>query len=255
MDFSGFKSNFYEAFRIDLNGYKENQLLRRINAFMAKEKVSSYDELFKLLIGDRRAYQDFLDKLTINVTEFFRDPKIFSFLETDIIPELLSKKPLLKIWSAACASGAEPYSLAIILDELTPGKRHRLDATDMDRAILKRAAEGSYPADCLKNIGRERMRRYFRQEGDRFLIADRIKRMVVFRPHDLLTESFPGGYDLIVCRNVTIYFTREAQLKVNRKFARSLNKGGVLFTGGSEAIFNYRELGYEKLRSCFYRKK
>jgi len=255
MDFSVFKCKIYETFRIDLNGYKENQLLRRMNTLMQKEKVSTYDHFFKLLSSDKRAYQAFLDNLTINVTEFFRDSKMFGFLETNVIPELLSRKPTLKIWSAACANGAEPYSLAIILDELTPGKRHRLDATDMDRTILKKAAEGIYSADCLKNVSKERLRRYFKQDGDRFFIVDRIKKMVAFRPHDLLTDPFPEGYDLIVCRNVTIYFTREAQQKVNRKFARSLNKGGVLFIGGSEVIFNYRELGYEKIRPCYYRKK
>ncbi|MCL6558581.1 MAG: protein-glutamate O-methyltransferase CheR [Firmicutes bacterium] len=257
MDFALFKERVRTSFKLDLNAYKENQLKRRMDSLMAKLKVNTgdYAGFLKLLSTDRKAYVDFLDTLTINVSEFFRDKQMFNILEEKILPGLLGKKPALKVWSAACSNGAEPYSLAIILDEKTPGRRHVIEATDIDRNILQTAAEGRYNADQIRNVGPGRLSKYFRREANVFYVDNKIKKMVNFRQHDLLLDSFGQGYDLIACRNVTIYFTRDAQEKLNVKFCKALNPGGILFIGASEMIFNYQELGLEKVASCFYRKK
>lgn len=257
MDFTHFKEKVRSNFRLDLNSYKENQLKRRLDSLMVKQKMSigDYAGFFKLLAADRKAYMDFLDTLTINVSEFFRDRPMFNFLEEKVFPALLEKKNILKIWSAACSSGAEPYSMAIILNELTPGRRHRIEGSDIDRNILRAAAEGRYNPEQVRNVSAARLAKYFRREGNQFYLNDNIKKMVHFRQHDLLLDPFGEGYDLIACRNVTIYFTRDAQERLNVKFHRALSPGGVLFIGASEMIFNYHELGFEKIASCFYRKK
>lgn len=255
LDFDEFKRRIMLQFRLDLNGYKENQLKRRIDSLMARQKLKNYSDLFQLMTGNRTAYETFLDHLTINVSEFFRDPLRWQELEKKYLPELLQGRGTIKIWSAACSIGAEPYSLGILMDELSPGRTHRLDATDIDKTILETAQAGKYNQDAVKNVSRERLSRHFTVSGSNYLINEQIKKKVNFKRHDLITEDYPGGYDLIVCRNVTIYFTREAQDKINKNFSHSLQPGGILFIGGSEMIFNYQELGLEKLQPCFYRKK
>jgi chemotaxis protein methyltransferase CheR len=256
MDFSLFKEKIRVHFKLDLNAYKENQLKRRMDSLMVKQKVNTgdYAGFFRLLAADHKSYMEFLDTLTINVSEFFRDKAMFSLLEEKILPALLQKKSTLKIWSAACSSGAEPYSMAIILNELTH-TRHHIEGSDIDRNILQAAAQARYHPDQVRNVNGPRLAKYFRREGNLYLLNDNIKKMISFRQHDLLLESFGHDYDLIACRNVTIYFTREAQANLNDKFYRALNPGGVLFIGASEMIFNYHDLGFEKVASCFYRKK
>jgi chemotaxis protein methyltransferase CheR len=257
MEFSLFKEKVRGSFELDLNSYKENQLKRRLDNLMVKQKVNlgDYAEFFKLLAADRSAYMEFLDTITINVSEFFRDKSIFDILENNIIPSLLAERKKLKIWSAACSSGAEPYSIAIILNELSPDRDHFIQGSDIDNKVLKAALEGCYHADQVMNVSRLRQLKYFMRQDDMYYLVQKIKRMVSFIHHDLLLSPFNHGYDLISCRNVAIYFTREAQEKLYLKFYRALSPGGVLFIGASEMIFNYREFGYEKLASCFYRKK
>ncbi len=254
MNFEEFKRRMMVHFRLDLHSYKENQLKRRIDSLLFRQKVNSYAQLFQLMMADRLAYEKFLDHLTINVSEFFRDPARWQELEKKILPDLLQDRGTLKLWSAACSIGAEPYSLGILLDELSPGRPHQLDATDIDKTILETARAGRYSQDAVRNVSRERLARYFEVSGNTYQIKNNIKNKVSFKRHDLLTEDYPQGYDLIACRNVTIYFTREAQDKINQNFSRSLRQGGVLFIGGSEMIFNHQELGLEKILPCFYKK-
>ncbi len=256
MDFSLFKDKVRSSFKLDLNAYKENQLKRRLDSLMAKQKINNgdYAGFFKLLTSDRKAYVDFLDTLTINVSEFFRDKSMFNVLEEKVFPKLLEKGAL-KIWSAACSSGAEPYSMAIILNELSPNRRHQIEGTDIDRNILQAAAIACYNPDQVRNVSGPRLAKYFKKEGNLYYLNDSIKKMVTLRQHDLLLDQYGQGYDLIACRNVMIYFTREAQDALNNKFVKALKPGGVLFIGASEMIFNYKELGLEKIASCFYTRK
>lgn len=255
MDFEEFKRRVLVSFRLDLNSYKETQLKRRLDGYLTRQKIKSYSELFQQLTSDRRAYQTFLDHLTINVTEFFRDPHRWLELEKKILPEILQSRGIIKVWSAACSIGAEPYSLAIMLNELSPARIHRLDATDIDKTILDTAIVGEYGQDAVRNVSKERLVKYFTVQGNSYLINENIKKKVSFKRHDLLADNYGNGYDLIVCRNVTIYFTREAQDKINKGFSQSLNPGGFLFIGGSEMIFNYQDMDMEKVYPCFYRKK
>ena len=255
MDFNAFKDKMYNNFRLDLHSYKENQLKRRTESLLHRLNMGTdYEKFYKTISTDREMYIKFLDTLTINVTEFFRDTNIFKSLETKVLQELLQKKKNLKIWSAACSNGAEPYSIAILMEELSPGVKYELEATDIDDKILSQARAGSYTTEQVRNAGSNRLSKYFRKQGNNYLVSDSIKSKVKFKKHDLLLDKYGFGYDLIVCRNVTIYFTRDAQNLVNEKFSKALNQGGYLFIGGSEMIFNYKSYGYEKSFPCFYKK-
>lgn len=256
MDFALFKDKVRGSFKLNLNAYKENQLKRRLDSLMAKLKIENgdYAGFFRLLLTDQKAYMIFLDTITINVSEFFRDKSLFDILEREIFPGLL-KKGALKIWSAACSSGAEPYSMAIILHELSPHAGHHIEGTDIDRNILQKASKACYHPEQVRNVSGPRLAKYFRKEGGFYCLDEYIKKMVSLRQHDLLLDPYGQGYDLIACRNVMIYFTREAQDVLNNKFIKALRPGGVLFIGASEMIFNYKELGLEKISSCFYARK
>ncbi|RPF42940.1 chemotaxis protein methyltransferase CheR [Thermodesulfitimonas autotrophica] len=254
MNFDTFRQKMHTAFGIDLTSYKETQLKRRTGNLMARRGIGDYAAYFNLLKNDREALQEFLDYLTINVTEFFRDPAMFRILEEKVIPELWTKRSLLKIWSAACSNGAEPYSVVMILEDLRPGGLYRIEATDIDRKILAAAIKGAYPAELLKNVSPARLAKYFRKEGDQFVFREEFKRRVAFKYHDLLKDPYGKGYDLIICRNVQIYFTKEAQNRLIKQFSEALSPGGYLFIGASETIFNYRDFGLEKSHPSFYRK-
>ncbi|HIE11835.1 MAG TPA: protein-glutamate O-methyltransferase CheR [Desulfotomaculum sp.] len=254
MDFEGFKRRVHATFNIDLAGYKETQLRRRTGNLMSRRGVADYFTYYQLLKRDSAAFQEFMDYLTINVTEFFRDPGMFEVLEKEVLPELLSRRSFLRIWSAACSNGAEPYSVVMILEDLAPGCHYRIEATDIDKKILEVAKRGVYSADLLKNVSGVRKEKYFRTDHGSFVFDEKLKKRVSFRRHDLLKDPYITGLDLIICRNVQIYFTRDAQDRIMRQFSESLNPGGYLFIGSSETIFNCRELKLEKRLLSFYRK-
>lgn len=254
MDFHEFKSKIYKQFALNLDGYKEKQLKRRIDSLMQSQGFKDYSSYFQALVKDEKQLNKFLDKVTINVSEFFRNPEIFEILEKKILPMLLAKKSKLKIWSAACSNGCEPYSVAIIMDEIAPQGLLRLEATDIDKKILEVAKAGKYDPRFLKNVSPQRLAKYFRKEGDQYCIIETIKRMVTFRYHDLLLDKYGSGYDLIICRNVTIYFTPEMQDYLYANFYQALAPGGVLFIGATENMLKYRDFGYEKISPWFYQK-
>jgi chemotaxis protein methyltransferase CheR len=237
-----------------LSAYKPNQLHRRINSLMSRVGVNSIHEYIGLLNRDRSQRQKFLDFITINVSEFFRNPEIFKEVKK-ILKEELAKSPRkLKIWSAACSIGAEPYSLGIYLNELSPLLSHYILATDIDNTIISRAKMGEYSAQEVKNVKKEYLDKYFIKKDDKYIIKNNIKKMVTFKKHDLILDSYESNFDLIVCRNVVIYFNQDIKDKIYEKFSKSLKKGGVLFVGATESIYNYRDYGFEKASTFIYRK-
>lgn len=253
-DWEVFKQKFYAKSNINLNDYKPTQMQRRIGNFMARHGAGTYMEFLNILSTNPKLYKEFIDYLTINVTEFFRTPEKFAELESKVLPELLQKSPKLSIWSAGCSIGAEPYSLAMILKDRTPGTKHRLLATDLDVEMLAKARKGVYTATEFKNISSARQSKYFKQEGSNYIVSDEIRALVEFKNHNLLLDKFETGFDLILCRNVVIYFTEEAKDSLYRRFLASLKPGGVLFVGGTEAILNFRDIGFEHYLPFFYRK-
>ena len=253
-DWVEFKKKLFDKSTIDLNQYKPAQMQRRITNLMTRHGVKTYVEWFNKINSDPKLYKDFIDYLTINVTEFFRTPEKFYELEKHVFADLMAKSPRLSIWSAGCSIGAEPYSIAMALNEMTPGVQHKILATDLDLEMLAKAKQGVYSLNEIKNIPQARMKKYFTETNGQYQISDEIKRKVEFKRHNLLLDKFETGFDLILCRNVVIYFTEEAKDQLYRRFFAALKPGGVLFVGGTEAILNFRDMGFVQYRPFFYRK-
>jgi chemotaxis protein methyltransferase CheR len=253
-DWTEFKAKLKSKTEIDLDLYKAPQMQRRIMNLAKRNGYDTYSGYFDKVVQDKDDFAAFIEYLTINVSEFFRTPDKFAKLETDVIPDLLKRSSKLNIWSAGCSIGAEPYSLAMIMKTLTPNMRHRILATDLDIVILAKAKKGEYTDNELKAMDPERKRKYFTQNGDKYLVSQEIKDCIEFKRHNLLKDNFESGFDLILCRNVVIYFTEEAKDQLYANFFKALKPGGILFVGATEAILNFRKLGYTSFQPFFYQK-
>lgn len=239
---------------IDLTAYKSQQMRRRLGTLISRNKVADLSEYARILDQPARL-KEFLDFFTINVSEFFRIPDKFEYLERHIVPNIMVKGREFRVWSAGCSNGSEPYSLAMMLEDISPYGRWNVLATDVDRTILGKAqkGEGYMPAD-IRNVSDQRLARYFQRDASGYRVVDSLKRRIRFKLHDLLKDPFESGFNLILCRHVVIYFTEEAKDILYKKFADSLVEGGVLFVGGTEIIPRARELGLETVSVSFYRK-
>ncbi|HLH26704.1 MAG TPA: protein-glutamate O-methyltransferase CheR [Chloroflexota bacterium] len=243
---------------VDLTCYRQGQLRRRLEALVQRVGADGFIEYARLLEREPARLQEFRDYFTINVSEFFRDADRFLYLEQRVLPELLAARPSLRIWSAGCSIGAEPYSVAILLKELAQRGAHRIVATDVDRTVLERArrGDGYGPAD-LRQVTPERLARYFMAapDGQSHAVRPELKPLVEFREHNLLGAALGEGYDLILCRNVVIYFTDEAKNLLYQRFVDALRPGGVLFVGGTEIVRGADQLGLRPAGPSFYRKE
>ncbi|MGB8455378.1 MAG: protein-glutamate O-methyltransferase CheR [Anaerocolumna sp.] len=251
-----FKELIYNITKIDLNSYKERQMKRRIDALIAKHKITSYTTYVDALKKNPVMFEEFVNYLTINVSEFYRNPEQWKLLEGDVLPYLLSKfGNTLKIWSAACSTGDEPYSLVMLLSKYMPLSRIKIIATDIDKQILEKARLGLYNVKSLKGLPPEYITKYFREiNNTTYQILDNVKACVEFKQHDLLKDSYPNQCDLIVCRNVLIYFTEEAKDEIYKKFNSSLKKEAILFVGSTEQIIQPQNMQYATYKSFFYKK-
>lgn len=254
MDMADFEKWVYKEYNINLSAYKSNQLHRRINSLISRVGVASIDDYVKLLKQDPVQKQKLLDFITINVTEFFRNPDIFNELKSKLNENYAARTTPLKVWSAACSIGSEPYSLAMILDDMYPGRRHQILATDIDNTILARAMAGEYSEAEIKNIDEKYLKKYFTKAGDKYTIVNNLKSMISFKKHDLILDKYESGFDLIVCRNVVIYFNNDTKDEIYKRFSNALNKGGMLFVGATESIYDYKKYGFEKASTFIYRK-
>lgn len=240
---------------LDLDLYKGQQMRRRLDNFVTQRGGSDEMAWVRSLTANRDELAALRDMLTINVSEFFRDFAQFESLWTKVLPDLLASRSTMSIWSAACSNGQEPYSLAITLDELGAGSRYRLLATDLDRAVLAKAqAGGPYAAGDVRNVSASRKQQYFATDGDEHFVKPALRSRVTFREHNLLANSYGTNYDLIVCRNVLIYFSPEAKNEILRRFQAALRPGGVLFIGATEALLGGDSRGYKPLGGNFYQK-
>lgn len=244
-----------EKSSIDLTAYKRPQMERRINSFMRSNGAQDYASFIKMINENHELYRKFIEHLTINVSEFFRNKTHWDVLRNKIIPALLADRNRLKIWSAGCSTGEEPYSLAILMKEYFPGRFDQILATDIDIEALNKAKTGLYSPKAVQAMLPETVNKYFIDEGNYLRIKDDIKQQVRFERHDLLKDPYPTDLDLILCRNVVIYFTEETKDKLYRKFVNALRSKGVLFVGSTEQIFQYRELGLVSVDTFFYQKQ
>ena len=257
------KTQVWKLLRIDLNHYKPEQMCRRLDSWLIRSNTSTWELYFDRLKNEPAELEKFRNYLTINVSEFFRDSDRWLTLRSQVLPDLLAanqQKGLsragLRIWSAGCSTGQEPYTLAIMMDELAPTGNHTILATDLDRGALTKAmARGPYSEDDLRNVSKERRTKYFEAGGPPYFVKASTGRLVKFRELNLLLDTFETNLDLIVCRNVIIYFTNEAKAELYKRFQAALRPGGVLFVGGTEVIPRPNEIGFRSFGISFYKKE
>jgi chemotaxis protein methyltransferase CheR len=231
---------------LSLDGYKDKCLRRRIAVRMRACGVHSHAEYQELLERDSVEYQRLKDVITINVTSFYRNAETWNLVRSRVLPELFSQ-PVSKVraWSAGCSSGEEPYTLAMLMAEYleAQGRAERLDlvtvdATDVDRQCLERAQGASYPREALSDVPHSLAVRYFEEHGPGCRVVERVRRRVIVRSSDLCVDPPPArDYQLILCRNVVIYFGRTMQERVFLTFAEALAPGGFLVLGKVESLF------------------
>lgn len=255
-NYEKFKKDIYALTKIDLNAYKEKQMRRRIETLIGKNKVDSYDKYVDLIKKDQEKFEQFVNFLTINVSEFYRNPEQWKILDQEVFPKLIEKfGKKLVIWSAACSTGDEPYSLVMALSRHIPLPDIKIIATDIDKQVLASAKVGLYNKKSIAAVPDDFKKKYFKQIGPSYQISEEIKKRVEFREHNLLRDKYLTGCHMIVCRNVVIYFTDEAKDEIYKKFNQSLVKDGILFIGSTEQIMNYKELGFYRNKSFFFGKE
>lgn len=254
MDYEGFKTEVYKLTDINLSFYKEKQMKRRIDSLIRKNGYELYDDYVKVLRTNQVLFNEFINYLTINVSEFYRNPEQWEVLKKDIFPMLLKKSGKIKIWSAACSTGDEPYTLVMVLNEYVPLKDIKITATDIDKEALRKAKAGVYTEKSLEKLPKLYINKYFNKEGSVFTVKDEVRNQVEFSQHNMLKEAYPTSCDLIVCRNVLIYFTEEAKVNIYTQFNKALKKEGVLFVGSTEQIIMSNRYNFSPLKTFFYMK-
>lgn len=254
-DYEAFKREVFGMTKIDLNAYKEKQMRRRIDTLINKNKMSGYEDFLKALKADKKIFEDFVNYLTINVSEFYRNTDQWELMDKQYIPELISKfGKNLKIWSTACSTGDEPYSLVMALSRHIPLAQIRIIATDLDKQVLAAAKMGLYSEKSIANVPSDLKSKYFTKVGASYQISNEIKSRVEFREHNLLKDTYPDRCHFIICRNVLIYFTEEAKDEIFKKFSNALVQDGILFIGSTEQIMNHKDYGYIRKNSFYYQK-
>lgn len=250
-----FKNDVNRLTNIDLNYYKEKQMKRRISSLLARNNYKDFDDYFIGLKSDKGLLEQFINYLTINVSEFYRNPSQWDVLEKDIIPLIREKnKGSLKIWSSACSTGEEPYSLVMMLSNFFPLNNIKILASDIDDEAMNKAKLGLYNEKSLANLPKGFKEKYFNKIQSSYQISDEIKKCVEYKKMDLLKDRFPTNIDLITCRNVMIYFTEEAKELLYSKFHNSLNDNGILFVGSTEQIIMPEKHNLKPVRTFFYKK-
>ncbi len=250
-----FKNDILKLTGLDLSLYKERQMKRRIESLIRRNKFDNYESYFTTLKSDKKIFDEFMNYLTINVSEFFRNPEQWHALVNDVAPNLLKNKRNLKIWSAACSTGEEPYTLVMALSRLMPLANIKILAVDIDKEALTKAKIGLYTKKSIENVPNDLKQKYFEPLGNGFKISDEIKRCVEYKAFNLLKDPYPRDYDLIVCRNVMIYFTDEAKDEMYHKFNGALRDGGILFVGSTEQIIAPSKYNFVSEETFFYTKK
>ena len=232
--------NFFSRNKINYEAYKEKYFLRRIHSRMMKVDAKTYKEYLGILESHPEEIELLIDNLSINVTRFFRDKDLWGTLEDKILPKIISRSRTTRIWSAGCAVGPEPYSIAILMfDRLKHVNLERLHilATDLSQEFLDQAQAGVFSYELLEEIPPEKIRTYFKPiTPELYQLSKYIRQRVIFKKHDLREPPPSRNFDLILCRNVLIYFSRSQAETLFRRFHSTLKPGGFLVLGKCELV-------------------
>jgi chemotaxis protein methyltransferase CheR len=240
---------------VDLLQYKRSQMERRIRSHADRRGATSLTDYLRRLRESEEELESFLDRVTINVSQLWRNPRQWTILERDVLPEL-AESGAIRAWSAGCSYGAEAYTLASVSRLAAPAARVRIEGTDIDKRMVARAREGVFSEDDGRDAPPELLARFFDKTGDGGWAAKtELRGLVSFETGDLLKlEPMPGSFDLVLCRNTVIYFKEDVRDALHARLARSLRPGGYLIVGATERVANQRELGLEITHPFTYRK-
>jgi two-component system, chemotaxis family, CheB/CheR fusion protein len=233
----------------DFSGYKQSSLMRRIQRRLQIINVESYSDYIDYLEVHPDEFSRLFDTILINVTNFFRDTPAWEYIASEIIPQIISAKKLdepIRIWSAGCSSGEEAYTIAILLAEALGidkfRERVKIYASDLDEQALAQARQASYTNREIIGIPAHLIEKYFERSDQRSVFRKDLRRAVIYGRHDLMQDAPISRIDLLICRNVLMYFNSEAQSKILSKFHFALNDNGFLFLGKAEMLFTHANL-------------
>ena len=245
-EFKQFRDIIYNESGIHFSESNRTILESRLKERLRKTKIESIGEYHSLIKKDKDELKTLLDTVTTNLTRFFRNTLHFQTLESYVIPDLIQYKKKngqnsLRVWSAGCSTGEEPYSIAMVLkDKVPPGIKSEVVASDLSLKSLMTAKEGFYAENKVSGVPEKYLKRFFEQKDSGYQVKDEIKQMVKFDYHNLKFDSGQRNLDIIFCRNVIIYFDEAAQKSVIEKFYESLNNHSYLFIGHSESLFGMK---------------
>ncbi len=249
----------------DFSHYRTGTLKRRIDSRLRQAGCKDYSDYIIYLNKNPEEYDNLISAITINVTEFFRNPETFDVLKNKVIPEIVrvkrgQSKKVIRAWSAGTSNGEEAYSLAIlfleILQENIADFNIVVYGTDVDPVCIEKGKAGIYTTGNTKEINKERLGKYFDKRGENYEVNDSVKKLTRFMAHNLVSDEFMKHLDLILCRNVVIYFTKPLQEMVYNNFSRVLNKEGFLVLGKVESLWGFAQKDFKALdnRERIYRK-
>jgi chemotaxis protein methyltransferase CheR len=249
-----------ELYGYDFTGYSRASLKRRILRLFALDKQVSYAEFRYQIINDKSYFKRFVEQITVNVTEMFRDPTFYKTLRNQVLPQF-GTYPFIRIWLAGCSTGEEAYSMAIVLKELNLLNKSLIYATDINPIVLEKASQAMFPLSQMKQYsenyissgGTKDFSSYYSANYSLAKFADELKSKIIFSTHNLVSDHSFNEFQLILCRNVLIYFDRSLQFNVLQLFDQSLDKLGYLALGTKETIDfspiakRYKRLDMEKI--------
>ena len=241
---------------IDLLQYKRGQMERRIRTFAQKQGITDLNEYLRVLQKDKAKVDEFIDRVTINVSQLWRNPEQWTLLGKTVIPELAAETGRVRMWSAGSSYGAEAYTLAATALAAAPKARLTIKGTDIDPRMVDRARKGEFSADDARSAPAADMQRWFEKTDDGgWRGKPELKRLVSFETGDLLLSRIPReAYDLVLCRNTVIYFNEPVRDALHERLVESLRPGGVLMIGSTERVTKPRELGLKPTHPFVYRK-
>jgi chemotaxis protein methyltransferase CheR len=233
----------HKTYGYDFTDYARASMHRRLQRFIDDHRYATSYDLKYALVNDKQVFDTFLKRVTVNVTEMFRDPEFYRTMKEKVLP-ILASYPIIKIWHAGCSSGEEVFSLAILLHEAGLLERCKIYATDINPANLEKAKNGIMPLEAMKEYignyikagGQQDFASYYTARYNNAIIRKELREKVVFSPHNLVTDQVFNEFQLIFCRNVMIYFNRRLQNDVLRLFHESLSTFGYLALGTKESL-------------------
>jgi len=244
-DYNLLKSQIKTKLNFNCEYYKDSHFKRRIDVRLRATRSKSYKEYLDILKNDRDEYPMLLEALTVNVTNFFRNGEVYDVVGKEVIPSVIKSKDSsrmknIKIWSAGCSIGVEAYSIAMLMQHLL-GRNFKnytinITGTDIDKASLLKAEKGVYTEAEVKDVKPAFLKKYFVKEGNEYHVIDELKKMTRFKSHDMISGPKMKGFDIIFCRNVTIYFEKDLQEMLYNAFYDGLNNDGFFIMGKTETL-------------------